>query len=187
MKDKNMVIAILVGSMLALAACGSISQADQNESAAEAGTEATVEIPNPWHETADLEEAEKATGVDFEPPVENSLPEGFELVSYRYTDKILEATYSKGDEELVIRVSTTQSGLELSGDYNAYTKKWEVNFKGLVVECNGDGTLSNCSYADREDIHFSVLINPGDEGKGLSEEQLKSLFMGMQAMPLESK
>ena len=186
MKDKNLVIAILVGSMLALAACGSISQADQNESAAEAGTEATVEIPNPWHETADLEEAEKAAGVDFEPPVENSLPEGFEFVSYRYTDKILEATYSKGDEELVIRVSTTQSGLELSGDYNAYMKRWEVNFKGLVVECNGDGTLSNCSYADLENIHFSVLINPGDEGKGLSEEQLKSLFMGMQAKPLES-
>lgn len=79
MKDKNMVIAILVGSMLALAACGSISQADQNESAAEAGTEATVEIPNPWHETADLEEAEKAAGVDFEPPVENSLPRDLNL------------------------------------------------------------------------------------------------------------
>ena len=143
-------------------------------------------MPNPWHETADLEEAEKGSGVDYEPPVENSLPEGFELVSYRYTDKILEATYSKGDEELVIRVSTTQSGLELSGDYNAYMKRWEVNFKGLVVECNGDGTLSNCSYADLENIHFSVLFNAADEGKGLSEEQLKSLFMGMQAKPLES-
>ena len=185
MKDKNIVIAILVGSMLALAACGSISQEDKNETAAEAVTESTVEMPNPWHETADLEEAEKATGVDFEPPVENSLPEGFELVSYRYTDKILEATYSNGDEELVIRVSTTQSGLDLSGDYNAYTKSWEVNFKGLVVKCNGDGTLSNCSYADLENIHFSVLFNAADEGKGLSEEQLKSLFMGMQAKPLE--
>lgn len=186
MKDKNMVIAILVGSMLALAACGSISQTEQNESAAEAGTEMTVEMPNPWHETTDLEEAEKGSGVDYEPPVENSLPEGFSLASYRYTDKIFEAVYTNGDEELVIRVSTTQSGLELSGDYNAYTRKWEVNFKGLVVECNGDGTLSNCSYADREDIHFSVLFNAGEEGKGLSEEQLKSLFMGMQAVPLES-
>lgn len=185
MKDKNIVIAILIGSMLALAACGGISQADKNETAAEAVTETTVEMPNPWHETTDLEEAEKGSGVDFEPPVENSLPEGFTFSTYRYMDEILEAVYTKGEEELVIRVSASRSGLELSGDYNAYMKKWEVNFKGIVVECNGDGTLSNCSYADLENIHFSVLINPAEEGKGLSEEQLKSLFMGMQAKPLE--
>ena len=42
MRDKNIVVAILVGSMLALAACGGVKQADQNESAVEAGTETTV-------------------------------------------------------------------------------------------------------------------------------------------------
>ena len=185
MRDKNIVIAILVGSMLALAACGSISQEDKNETAAEAVTESTVEMPNPWHETADLEEAKKGSGVDYEPPVENSLPEGFSLSTYRYTDEIFEAVYNKSDEELVIRVSTTRGGLELSGDYNKYSKEWEENFKGLVVKCHGDGTLSNCSYADREDIHYAVSYNLGEEGKGLSEEQIKSLFMGMHAVPLK--
>ena len=56
-----------------------------------------------------------------------------------------------------------------------------------MVQCNGDGTLSNLTYADLENIHFAVECNLGEEGKGLSEEELKSLFMGMQAVPLEAK
>ena len=204
MKDKNIVIAILAGSLIALAACGSVNQPAGNDApaettveakaeteaepaAAEAGTEQTVGMPNPWHETADLEEAEKGSGVDFDPPVEGALPEGFDLLTYRYTEDIFEAVYQKDDEQLVIRVSTTLSGVELSGDYNKYSKEWEENFKGLVVKCHGDGELSNCSYADLEDIHFAVEYNLGEEGKGLSAEQLKSLFMGMQAIPMEAK
>ncbi len=205
MKDKNIVIAILAGSLIALAACGSVNQPAGNDApaettveakaeteaepaaAAEAETEQTVGMPNPWHETTDLEEAEKGSGVDFDPPVEGALPEGFDLLTYRYTEDIFEAVYQKGDEQLVIRVSTTLSGVELSGDYNKYSKEWEENFKGLVVKCHGDGELSNCSCADLEDIHFAVEYNLGEEGKGLSAEQLKSLFMGMQAIPLEAK
>jgi len=187
MTDKNIVIGILVTAMLALAACGSANSAGKTETAAEAKTETVVEMPNPWHETTDLEEAEKATGIDFEPPMENSLPEGYEFVTYRYTEDILEADYQRGEEQLTIRVSTTLSGLELSGDYSEYSKQWEENFKGLVVQCNGDGTLSNLTYADLENIHFAVECNLGEEGKGLSEEELKSLFMGMQAVPLEAK
>ncbi len=222
MKDKNIVIAILAGSLIALAACGSVNQHAGNnapaettveakaeteaepaaaeaekEPAAEAGqqetaeaepaAEQTVGMPNPWHETADLEEAEKGSGVDFDPPVEGALPEGFNLLTYRYTEDIFEAVYQKGEEQLVIRVSTTLGGTELSGDYNKYSKEWEENFKGLVVKCHGDGELSNCSYADLEDIHFAVEYNLGEEGKGLSAEQLKSLFMGMQAIPLAAK
>ena len=199
MKDKNIVIAILAGSLIALAACGSVNQHAGNNAPAETTVEAKAEteaepaaeqnvgMPNPWHETADLEEAEKGSGVDFDPPVEGALPEGFNLLTYRYTEDIFEAVYQKGEEQLVIRVSTTLGGTELSGDYNKYSKEWEENFKGLVVKCHGDGELSNCSYADLEDIHFAVEYNLGEEGKGLSAEQLKSLFMGMQAIPLATK
>ena len=63
MTDKNIVIGILVTAMLALAACGSANSAGKTETAAEAKTETVVEMPNPWHETTDLEEAEKATGI----------------------------------------------------------------------------------------------------------------------------
>ena len=106
--------------------------------------------------TADLEEAEKATGIDFEPPVENSLPEGYDLVTYRYMEDLLEAVYQKGNEEIAIRISKERSGIELSGDYNNYSKEWEENYKGLVVTCRGDGTLINCANADLENIHFVV-------------------------------
>lgn len=188
MRDRNIVIAILVGSMLALAACGSVNPAGKTEETAEAAAEATTEnttqMPNPWKETADLEEAEKATGIDFEPPVENSLPEGYSLVTYRYMDDLLEAVYEKEDGQIVIRVSKQLSGTDLSGDYNTYSKEWEENFKGLVVNCKGDGTTANVATADLENIHFAVDCNPGEEGKGLDADQLKSLFMGMQAVPL---
>lgn len=186
MRDRNIVIAVLAGSMLALAACGSVNSAGTASTEA-AAVESTVEIPNPWSETADLDEAEKATGVDFDPPVENSLPEGYEFVTYRYTDKLLETVYKKGEDEIVIRISTQLSGIELNGDYNNYSKEWEENFKGLTVKCKGDGTLINCANADVETTHFAVLINPGQEGKGLTADDLKSIFMGMQAGPLETK
>ena len=186
MRDRNIVIAVLAGSMLALAACGGINSAKAGEPEA-AAVQSTVEMPNPWSETADLDEAEKATGVDFDPPVDNSLPEGYEFVTYRYTDKLLETVYKKGEDEIVIRISTQLSGIELNGDYNNYSKEWKENFKGLTVKCKGDGTLINCANADVETTHFAVLINPGQEGKGLTADELKSIFMGMQAGPLETK
>ena len=45
-------------------------------------------------------------------------------------------------------------------------------------------TTANVATADLENIHFAVDCNPGEEGKGLDADQLKSLFMGMQAVPL---
>lgn len=186
MRDRNIVIAVLVSSMLALAACGSVNSG-KTGAAEEAAAQGTLEMPNPWSESTNLDEAAKAAGVDFDPPVENSLPEGYEFVTYRYMDGLLESVYKRGDDEIVIRVSTKLSGAELSGDYNSYSKEWEENFKGLTVKCKGDGTLINCAIADVETTHFAVLINPGQEGKGLSADELKSIFMGMQAGPLETK
>lgn len=185
MRDRNIVIAVLAGAMLALAACGGINSA-KTGSAEESAVQSTVEMPNPWSETTDLDEAEKAAGVDFDPPVDNALPEGYEFEAYRYTDSLLEAVYKKGDDRIVIRVSTKLSGTELNGDYNNYSKEWEENFKGLTVKCKGDGNLINCANADVEAIHFAVLINPGQEGKGLTADELKSIFMGMQAGPIEA-
>ena len=191
MRDRNTVIAVLAGLMLVLTACGSLKKKKKNESSAETAAEtaagSTVEMPNPWSETTDLEEAEKAAGVDFDPPVENSLPEGYEFVKYRYMDGLLETVYKKGDDEIVIRVSTKLGDTELSGDYNSYSKEWEENFKGLTVSCKGDGSLINCANADVESMHFAVLINPGQESRGLTADELKSIFMGMQAGPLEAK
>ena len=54
MRDRNIVIAVLAGSMLALAACGGINSAKAGEPEA-AAVQSTVEMPNPWSETADLD------------------------------------------------------------------------------------------------------------------------------------
>ena len=80
MRDRNIVIAVLVSSMLALAACGSVNSG-KTGAAEEAAAQGTLEMPNPWSESTNLDEAAKAAGVDFDPPVENSLPEGYEFVT----------------------------------------------------------------------------------------------------------
>ena len=100
-------------------------------------------------------------------------------------DDLLEVVYENGEDELIIRVSTQLSGTELSGDYNEYSKEWDVSLKGLTVHCKGDGTYANCAIADLEDIHFAVLYDVGQEGKGLDEQDLMSIFMGIQASPLK--
>lgn len=201
--NRKWIAVLLAFCMFALAACGGAGAGGSSEQAAKTETETEAEpaaepsagstteemvgMINPWTETMDLEEAEKATGIDFEPPVENSLPEGYDLVTYRYMEDLLEAVYQKGEEEITIRISKERSGIELSGDYNNYSKEWEENYKGLVVTCRGDGTLINCANADLENIHFVVECNAGQEGKGLTTEQLKSIFMGMQAVPLKGE
>lgn len=201
--NRKWIAVLLAFCMFALAACGGAGAGGSSEQAAKTETETEAEpaaepsagstteemvgMINPWTETMDLEEAKKATGIDFEPPVENSLPEGYDLVTYRYMEDLLEAVYQKGDEEIAIRISKERSGIELSGDYNNYSKEWEENYKGLVVTCRGDGTLINCANADLENIHFVVECNAGQEGKGLTTEQLKSIFMGMQAVPLKGE
>lgn len=178
MRDRNIIIAILVCALLALAACGSIGKKPETD-------EASVQMPNPWTETADLEEAKKATGIDYEPPFEESVPEQLSFKTYRYTDQILETVYEGGGDEMIVRVSKELGGTDLSGDYNTYSKEWDENFKGLEVHCKGDGTYANCASADLEEMHFAILFDAGTEGKGLDSEALKSIFMGMQAVPLK--
>ena len=49
MRDKNIVIAVLAGSMLALAACGGINSI-KTGGTEETAVQSTVEMPNPWSE-----------------------------------------------------------------------------------------------------------------------------------------
>ena len=188
MRDKNMIIALLAGGIIALAACsannGSGSPAGQEQ---ESGVivDETVDMPNPWTETAELEEAEKATGIDFEPLFAEAVPEGLNFVTYRYTDTILEAVYQGGDNEMIVRTSTQVDGEALTGDYNAYSKEWDEEIGGSIVHCKGDGKLTNCAYADVRSVHLAVLYNAGEEGKGLDSEGLNAVFTGITAVPME--
>ena len=180
-RDRTIIIALLILSIAALAACSGIAngnKADQNK-------EEVVNMPNPWTDTTDHEEAEKGSGIHLDVPEEGALLDGFKIRTYRYMDDLLEVVYENGEDEMTIRVSTQLSGIDLNGDYTEYSKEWDVSLNGLTVHCKGDGTNVNCANADTEDIHIAVLYNCGEEGRGLDEQGLMSVFTGIQASPLQ--
>ena len=111
--------------------------------------------------------------------------EGFTIKNYRYMDDLLEVVYENGEDDVIIRMSAELSGTELSGDHNVYSKEWDVNLKGLNVHCKGDGTYANCAIADMKDLHIAVIYNAGQEGRGVDEQNLMSIFMGIQTNPMK--
>ena len=139
MKERIISIVILALSMAVLAACGSPASGS-NETVKD---EEVVNMPNPWQETTDIEEAKKGSGIDLEASEEGN------------------------------------------GDYTEYSKEWDVSLNGLTVHCKGDGALVNCANADMEDLHIAVLYNCGEEGRGLDEQNLMTVFTGVQASPLK--
>ena len=152
-----------------------------------AGDEPMTGMANPWTETEDLAEAIEGSGIEFDPPVEESLPvPEFEMNfwKYLYMDGTIEARYENVDNEMIIRASTELAGTDLSGAYNEYTEEWEENFKGLAVTCRGDGETVNCATFGSGEVNFSVTFNAGEEGRGITVDELQSLVMGMQAVPL---
>lgn len=139
-----------------------------------------IGIPNPWVYTSDLNEAVTGSGIDFMGVAEESM-EGLTLLTYGYIKgSIIEAQYDVNGVEMTVRKSPTLSGLELSGDYNTYSKTWTVNFKGVNVECNGDGETLNLAYINGVENNYSISYNAGNEGQGLTVDQLQSIVMGLQ-------
>jgi len=144
--------------------------------------EAMIGIPNPWTYTENLDEAIKASGLEFfDPPV--SVPEGYEFVTYGAMDGIIEAQYESDENKMVIRKSETLEGTDLSGDYNSYPENWEKSLKGLSVNLFGDGEKITAAYFGLGP-HFSLNIydkNGGSSlGKGITIDELSSIVMGMQ-------
>ncbi|MBO4375467.1 MAG: hypothetical protein J5829_10210 [Lachnospiraceae bacterium] len=134
---------------------------------------------NPWGDTQSVSVAEEYSGVSFTPIDDEYLPEGVELQIYRYMEDIFEARYEGGGKDMTIRKSNNRTGLDLSGDYSEYSKKWAIMANGMAVTCKGDGTLINSAAYDNETGHYSILCNPGEEGTGLSEDEVQKLIEGM--------
>ncbi|MCR5844196.1 MAG: hypothetical protein K6G66_09610 [Oscillospiraceae bacterium] len=158
-------------------------QYQQYEAGSTAQQPLMIGLPNPWTETESLEEAIRISGIAFDPPVAEALPEGMELFFYRAMPGTIEADYSNGKDELTIRVSMDENGYYLAGDYNTYSHEWQENVKGLTVDCLGDGKNANVAVFSTGDLAFSLGSACGREGAGISEDTLKSLIMGMQAVP----
>jgi hypothetical protein len=185
MKLKGIYAVVLILSLTALVACGSPASGGASAGKESADKEEVVDMANPWTETTDLEEAKKGSGIDLAEPEEVTLLDGFAIKTYRYMDDLLEVVYENGENEMIVRLSTKLSGTDLNGDYTEYSKEWDVSLNGLTVHCKGDGALVNCANADMEDLHIAVLYNCGEEGRGLDEQNLMTVFTGVQAAPLK--
>jgi hypothetical protein len=139
-------------------------------------------IVNDWYDTPSLDEATYGAGFLFTPPLEQTIPEGLTLKGYRCRMGTIEADYAdaNGTVKLIIRKSNTNSGVDLAGDYNSYSKSWDHSLKGLTLHCLGDGDTVNLGYFDTPDYHYTINYNAGKEGQGLTLDQLNSIINSMQ-------
>ncbi len=142
-----------------------------------------VTLPNPWTETDSLDEATRISGIPFAAPAADALPQGMELLYYRAMARTLEADYSDGEEQLMIRASADMEGFPLAGDYNSYTHAWQMEFDGLTVDCLGDGERANVAVFRAGELGYAVDTAPGREGEGLDAEALRTLLTGMRLLP----
>lgn len=132
---------------------------------------------NEWTETGDLSAAVAASGVSFHPPIPEALPEGLTLDAYRSRPGVIEARYGGG--ALQIRKSNTLSGMDLSGDLSVYSQTWDLTLKGLAVHCRGNGSAANEATFTAGTDSYSIVFHPGQEGQGLTADQINSLVNGM--------
>ena len=139
-------------------------------------------VVDEWVETYSLDEAVTNSGVSFTPPVEQAIPEGLRLKTFRYRDGMIEAAYcdSDGNVKMRIRKSYNTTGVELSGDYSSYSNTWDLVLKGVTLQCKGDGVTINAAYFSNWYDNYSIVYNPGLEGQGLTPDQLNSLLNSMQ-------
>lgn len=133
-------------------------------------------VVNEWRETADLDTAIQGSGISFSPPVDVVIPEGLHFKGYRYRSGIIEADYANaiGDTVLFVRKANSLFGTDLTGDYNSYSSSWDISVKGLTVHCLGDGITSNTSTFTSGSFGYAICFNIGNEGMGLSEDEINS-------------
>ncbi len=135
-------------------------------------------VVNQWTETPDLTVAIARSSVNFSPPIAAALPDGVTLDTYRSFPGIIEARYSGG--ALVIRKSYSYSGSELSGDMNSYSKTWDHGFKNVgTVQCRGNGDNVNEATFSAGNGNYSISYHIGQEGSGLTLDQINSLIQGV--------
>ena len=139
-------------------------------------------VVNVWTDTTDLATAVSGSGVSFSPPVSEALPDLLTLKGYRYMNGIIQADYydRNGQTVLTIRKSNTMSGPELTGDYNSYSYSWDLTLKGLSVHCLGDGSSANNVTFSAGGYNYCILYNIGQEGYGLTADQINSLINSIQ-------
>ena len=147
-----------------------VAEADDMNAAAPASNL----VVSDWTDTADLDTAVSISGVSFSAPVEQALPSGTIFFGYRAKTGMIEADYSD-EKTLTIRKSTTTSGNDLIGDYTNYSSSWPMEIGALTVLCRGDGTTVNAATYSLPNGNVSISYNMGEEGNGLTADQVTAL------------
>lgn len=79
----------------------------------------------------------------------------------------------------VLRGMPSLSGSELSGDYNACSQSWDHTFKGVSAHLRGNGDTVNETTFTAGGLNYSILYHSGQEGQGLTLDEINSLINGM--------
>lgn len=143
--------AMCAAAVLSLVACGSGEPMD--------GTNGGQCLPNPFTEYQTLEEAEKEAGFALGLPQSIA---GYSASAYRLDKEngLLEAIFENGEENIIFRKAL--GGGDVSGNYNEFAEKAEVELNGVAVAMKGAegkiniATWENGGYAYSVDCTASV-------------------------------
>lgn len=162
MKAKQVItMVVCVTMILSMTACGDnnsgrskVKTHDSSETVTDNGE--NVQIPEPWTECSDIEEAEKKAGFSFDIP---ETIEGYKIGLIQNQDQsmievIYEAVDSSEDTVYIRKGSGTD---DISGDYNSYSESKKVIIDSYAVTMKGDnGTVSLATWTDGE---FSYAVS----------------------------
>ena len=182
MKTSKRIAALLLSLVLVSVgtACG-----DQNPSAAastasvagnsqQAEDSEIMNMPNPWVEAADQQEAEQQAGFSITLP--QNLPQGYGEPSFQVIPgEIMEAYYAgAGEARLCIRKAVGTE--DTSGDYHAYTESQLVMVGNLEVTMKGgDGKINLAVWQDGANAYSIGIYG----GAGITVEEMTQLVTQM--------
>lgn len=129
---------------------------------------------NPWKQAADLKEAEQLSGIRYPEINPIFLPSGMKPEAYFCMSGLIEVRYHNGTDLLTIR-KTNRSADRLSGDYNVYPAEYDCDLNGTLLHCRGTEELVNTAEFNPFSGQVSIVMNPGQPGKGLAIQFLSAL------------
>lgn len=180
MKIRNRLAALLlcVSIGATLAACGnetkSIGASSSVQSESESIASNQENMPNPWVEAKDQNDAQEQAGFDIQLP--SSLPAEYGAPSFRVIpDDILEADYAgNGDAEICIRKAVGTD--DPSGDYNQYSGSRKMTVGDVEVTMKGnDGGVSLAVWQDGNNAYSIGIYNAA----GITAEEMAQMVSEM--------
>ena len=180
MKIRNRIAALLlcVSIGAALAACGNeaktigASSSVQNASESEASDQANM--PNPWVEIADQQEAEQQAGFTIQLP--SSLPAEYGTPSFLVIPGDMMEAYYVGAGEARLCVRKAAGTDDASGDYRDYPESQQVTVGDLEVTMKGDdGAISLAVWNDGTNAYSIGIYG----GVGLTVEEMTQMVSEM--------